>query len=94
MGALFSLEPAALSEHFTAAPGADGTWLLTPKAKAARAMFARVELTVSGSPRALTRVVLHEASGDRNELVFSEHVLGGALDDALFMTPAERSAAP
>jgi hypothetical protein len=39
-------------------------------------------------------ITMDEASGDETVVTFSKVVVGEPLADALFQTPAERSAAP
>jgi hypothetical protein len=57
-------------------------------------MFSKVSLMIGGTPTALRAITMDEASGDETVVTFSKVVVGEPLADALFQTPAERSAAP
>jgi peptidoglycan/xylan/chitin deacetylase (PgdA/CDA1 family) len=93
MEALFSLDPDVLGEFFSGEATGEGTWTLRPTGRAAAAIFSSVELTIGGDPKALRRIAMHEATGDRTVVVFTDLTLGEPLPDDLFQTPAERSAA-
>jgi len=92
-GALFTLDAEALGRHFTGVDLGDGRFQLTPRTDRASALFTKVLLEVSGSPRALRRIEMDEATGDRTVVVFSDVVQGVELTDGRFQTPAERAAA-
>jgi len=94
MESLFALDADTLQAFFEAEATGEGTWTLAPRVPAARAMFVKVELTIDGTPTALRRIAMDEASGDRTVIVFSALTLGATLDPDAFLTPAERSAAP
>lgn len=89
--ALFSLDAAALAASFDTTPVAPGHFALVPKDTETAALFSRVELQVGGEPLALRRVVMHEATGDRTVIEFSEVQVNGPLPEGAFLTPAERS---
>lgn len=94
MEALFGLDADVLQSFFDAEAGPDSTWILRPRDPAARGMFSKVSLMIGGTPTALRVITMDEASGDETVVTFSKVVVGEPLADALFQTPAERSAAP
>jgi peptidoglycan-N-acetylglucosamine deacetylase len=91
--AMFSLQADLLAKAFTAVTKDPTHFVLTPRDDATRALFARVELEVAGTPLALRHVVMDEATGDRTTIAFSDVQVDSALPADAFLTPAERSAA-
>lgn len=94
MGALFTLDQAALGRHFTGRDLGEGRFELTPRSDRARSLFVSVVLEIGGAPLALRSVEIHEATGDSTTVAFTDVVQGADLPDERFQTPAERSAGP
>lgn len=92
--ALFRVEPAALAEHFDGTDLGEGTFALVPISAGAKALFTKVELTITGTPTVLTKVVMSEVTGDVTTIEFSDTRPGQALDDDRLQTPRERSKTP
>lgn len=57
---------------------------LTPVAKGMKDFFASIELLVDKKDLDVTKIVMHEASGDRTEMIFTKKELNAAIPDEMF----------
>jgi peptidoglycan-N-acetylglucosamine deacetylase len=90
--AMFTLDVAVLARFFSGRDLGEGRFELKPTTEASAALFVAVVLQVGGSPLALQRVEMSEATGDSTVVAFTEVKIDAPLDEDRFRTPAERSA--
>ncbi len=57
---------------------------LTPTAKSMKEFFSTIELLVDKKDLGVTKIVMHEASGDRTEMIFTKKELNTAIPDEMF----------
>jgi len=57
---------------------------LTPVAKGMKDFFSSIELLVDKKDLGVAKIVMHEASGDRTEMIFTKKELNAAIPDEMF----------
>ncbi|WP_341835081.1 outer membrane lipoprotein carrier protein LolA [Chitinophaga pollutisoli] len=57
---------------------------LAPVAKGMKDFFSSIELLVDKKDLGVTKIVMHEASGDRTEMIFTKKELNAAIPDEMF----------
>lgn len=57
---------------------------LTPTARSMKEFFSTIELLVDKKDLGVTKIVMHEASGDRTEMIFTKKELNAAIPDEMF----------
>lgn len=57
---------------------------LTPVARGMKEFFSSIELLVDKKDLGVVKIVMHEASGDRTEMIFTKKELNAAIPDEMF----------
>ena len=81
------LEQVTRDYHVTWAPGPPSVATLVPRDELLLGLLSKLELTISGEPPRVDRVVMFEPDGDRVEITLSDLVLDPTLPPDTFKLP-------